>query len=85
VHATSAFASNAHKTVTVRCPEGKRVLGGGGHAFASLGDANRDRAPLLIRHSEPSQNGWAVIADEFAPYDHNWVVRAVAICAAVAE
>ncbi len=83
----SAADASAHKIATVNCPAGKHILGGGGQAFASLGDPNRDRAPLVIRHSQPisggGPDGWYIIADAFAPYNQNWVVRVYAICANV--
>ena len=70
------------------CPSDKRVIGGWGDAFASLGDPNRDRAPIAIRMSEPSfgtegggNDGWAIIADETSAYDQSWRVRALVICA----
>jgi hypothetical protein len=82
--AESAFDSSTHKALTVACPAGKSVLGGGGEAFASLGDLNRDSAPIVVRHNEPYFNGWGIIADEFAPYESNWLLRVYAICANVA-
>jgi hypothetical protein len=87
----SAFDSSAHKVVVARCPTGKRVIGGGGDAFVTLGDPNRDQAPIVIRDSEPDfstefggNDGWAIIADETSAYAGNWGVRAFAICAKVA-
>jgi hypothetical protein len=82
-YAESAFDSSSHKALTVDCPAGKTVLGGGGEAFASLGDPNRNSAPIVVRNNEPYFNGWGIIADEFAPYEQNWLLRVFAICANV--
>jgi hypothetical protein len=82
-YAESAFDSSTHKALTVDCPAGKTVLGGGGEAFATLGDPNRNSAPIVMRHNEPYFNGWGIIADEFAPYEQNWLLRVYAICANV--
>jgi len=59
-------------------------VAGDGEAFASLGDLNRDRASLVIRHSEPQLNRWVIVADEVAAYDQSWLVRVYAFCANVA-
>jgi hypothetical protein len=82
-YAESSFDSSAHKALTVDCPAGKTVLGGGGEAYANGLDPNRNSAPIVVRDNEPYYNGWGIIADEFGPYDSNWLVRVYAICANV--
>ena len=79
----SSFDSAAHKSVSAHCPEGKRVIGGGVRVFPSLGDPNRNSAPIVIRYSSPSgfSESWSAIADEVDTYGYSWWVSAVAICA----
>jgi hypothetical protein len=85
----SAFDSSTPKFAEVTCPAGKVVLGGGGEAFASAADPNRDQAPLAIFLNEPAgnipnNNAWVVGAREVSDYSQDWSVHTYAICADLA-
>jgi hypothetical protein len=82
----SAFDSTTPKFAEATCPSGKVVLGGGGEAFASAGDPNRDQAPLAIFLNEPTgnipnSNAWTVGAREVSDYSQDWSIHTYAICA----
>jgi len=56
---------------TARCQKGERLLGGGGAVDPSSGSA-------VLRKSEPSGNGWFVLAEQVQPGTLS--VRAEALC-----
>jgi hypothetical protein len=69
------------KFASANCPDGKKVLGGGGVLQAPL------VKDLGVTSSLPLVNnvGWTVRADELNSYGDEWSVRADAVCATVAE
>jgi hypothetical protein len=82
----SAFDSSTFKFVSVDCPPGKEVVGGGANVFPSLFDSNRVNAPIALRTNGPDLNGferWDVEAVETQPYGFEWMIFARVICANV--
>lgn len=84
----TAFDSSTVKTLSLRCPAGKYTLGGGAQTFVSLGDPNRDSAPVVLTTSMPEPivglEGWFARSNEVAPYTHNWNMTVYVVCANVA-
>jgi hypothetical protein len=81
VGAVSTFDSTPWKTVVVRCPEGKRLVGGGAGAWGRAMIYVPDGLALTASH--PLDDGaWLAAAHEVTPTDDNWFVRANALCAA---
>ena len=79
VGAVSTFDSTPWKTVVVRCPEGKRLVGGGGGAWGRAMIYVPDGLTLTASH--PLEDGaWLAAAHEVTPTDDNWFVRANALC-----
>jgi hypothetical protein len=77
VFENSAANSNTLKLVTVQCPDGKKVLGGGG--FTTHSDA-------MVSGSYPSSDSaWITSAWEVSSIPGDWVLGAYATCATVAE
>ena len=65
------------KSQSVLCPDGQKVLGGGG---AIGGAYSYDR--VFIKSSMPyHDDGWSVVAEEATPTDTNWFIETFAICA----
>ena len=82
VGASSTFDSNNSKTLVVRCPAGKRLIGGGAGAWgrAMIFVPNG----LVLTASHPyDENGWLAAAHETVPTEQEWFLRANAVCAAV--
>jgi len=73
----SALNSNTAKSISVNCPAGKSVLGGGATTFTYVGE------PIAIDNSYPETGRWVAAAHETAPYANNWKIRAYVICATV--
>ena len=65
------------KAVVASCPEGKRLLGGGGESSLSS-------VPLTLTRPI-SGTAWITSASEVADTDDDWSVKSYAICANVAE
>lgn len=77
VSAASANNSNTVKTATAECPDGTKVISGGGSTQNSTGLA-------LFRSSPASgMSGWTASAKETSSFAGTWFVSAVAICANV--
>ena len=74
---TSASNSNTARSVSVNCPAGKSVLGGGASTFHFAGE------PLVIGNSYPENGRWVASAHESAAYAPNWSLRAYVLCANV--
>lgn len=79
----SATDSVSPKNVTALCPDGKRVIGGGGRVFAP---AAADSSKVMVIRLEPlntvNQSGYIAGGVEVAPgITGDWWVEAVAICA----
>lgn len=82
VHVATAMNSDQQKTITATCPGGKVPVGGGGYAIGALGFPDE----LALVASYPvSGTGWRVVAHESDAYAGNWLVRAYAVCAAIAS
>jgi hypothetical protein len=77
VEAFSEFDSNTTKSVSVDCPDGTTVIGGGAFVNALGAVAIQTSVPLS------EGGGWAVTAFETAPVAAGWDVQARAICAKV--
>ena len=76
---TSVSNSNTSKTVTARCPAGKRVLGGGG-------TVTNGRGQVVLERLEPVQTAtddrFVVGArEDGSGYSQNWQLTAYALCA----
>ncbi len=83
VTASSPFDSANEKTVVVRCPDGKRLLGGGAGAWGRAMIWVTDGIALTA--SQPLDDGaWLAAAQEIVPTEESWFIRASAVCAAVA-
>ena len=79
VSAESPLSSAAPKNVTVTCPTGKKVIGGG----VELSGAGRAR--VTVTENTPSgDNGWEAEAFEAVATGQTWKVVVHAICANVA-
>ena len=81
VGASSGFDSTTPKTVVVRCPAGKRVVGGGaaawGRAMISITEG------IALSASHPLEDGaWIAAAHEIDATEEDWFLRANAVCAA---
>jgi hypothetical protein len=80
----SAYDSTFVKTAVSYCPQGKRVLGGGGSVLAAGGLSERLTLTQLqpARLVDGSRDGYVVTAAETSPGTTvNWSVTAYAICA----
>jgi hypothetical protein len=73
----TATGTGDTKSLTVPCPQGKKVLGGGAEAFPGL--------PLAIQASMPSGDGtgWQATAVATVHTTSQWTLRVVAVCAKV--
>ena len=80
--ASSPFDSNDTKTLVVRCPEGKRLVGGGAGAWGRAMIWMEDGVALVASHPHDDTT-WLAAAREVVPTEKSWFLRASAICAAV--
>lgn len=73
VHVSTASDSISPKTMSVVCPGGKKVVGGGG--YASLD------AYTVVSASWPvSDGGWGLKGVEVTPTSQSWSMHGYAIC-----
>jgi hypothetical protein len=72
--------SDTQKSVLATCPAGKKVVGGGGFAWAPGVGVFPDQVAIVA--SFPTGNHWRVVAHEVDAYASAWYLRAYAICAA---
>ena len=79
VSAESPLSSAAPKNVTVTCPTGKKVIGGG----VELSGAGRARA-TVTENTPMADNGWEAEAFEAVATGQTWKIVVHAICANVA-
>ncbi|HEX6682768.1 MAG TPA: hypothetical protein VF062_08235 [Candidatus Limnocylindrales bacterium] len=73
---TSDHDSEDLKSVTVPCPDGRRVIGGG--ASMTGGD---HRVHLFGLHPNEDDDSFTALAKEDAPYAGSWSLTVVAVCA----
>lgn len=84
VGATTSFDSSREKTIVARCPEGKRLVGGGGGAWGRAMIFVPDGLVLTASHPL-DDTAWLAAARESTPTDDSWFLRATAICAATGD
>jgi hypothetical protein len=78
VGAETVLNSAAQKNITVTCPMGKKVIGGG----VELSGAGRAR--VTVTENKPvADNGWEAEAFEAVPTGQTWKLVVHAICAIV--
>lgn len=79
VDATSDSSSSGSKAVSVNCPSGKRLIGGGARVTGS--GANR----VSIVENFPDSDGskWNARANEVVGTSATWALQAYALCATV--
>jgi hypothetical protein len=81
VQASSAFASSPEQTVTVDCPRGKRLVGGGagvwGRAMIWI-----PRGVALAVSQPIDEDTWLAMGQEIVATDESWFVQVRAVCAA---
>jgi hypothetical protein len=82
VGASSTFDSSKSKTLVVRCPAGKRLVGGGAGAWGRAMIFVPDGIALTASHPY-EETGWLAAAHETVPTEQDWFLRANAVCAAV--
>ncbi len=72
-------SDSINKSVSVKCPTGKKVLGGGGIAPGYTG--------MILQQSTPLQDGsgWNIYVQESQPTTTMWAARVYAVCATVAS
>lgn len=84
---TEKFGGSPTKQVAIAsCPAGTQIVGGGGHVSPGFNDPNADSAPLALRINGVDLNGfdnWSVVATEIEPYEFEWGIFAMAVCAKV--
>jgi hypothetical protein len=77
VVSSTSSSSSSNKTVTVTCPTGKVVLGGG-----ALLPSGGYEAYLVVYNSYPSAtNAWTVQVVEGDSLSSSWSFTAYAVCA----
>lgn len=74
----SPFDGEQFKSVSVPCPEGKKVTGGGYHMSFGVGDVRWDNANVWNNHPA-TEAAWLVSA--YTPMAGNWQLSGYAICA----
>ena len=81
VQGGSQFHSGLDRTVTVDCPPGKRIVGGGagawGRAMISI-----PRGVVLTASHPLDEDTWLAAAQEVTPTDVEWFLRVDVVCAA---
>jgi hypothetical protein len=81
VGASSAFDSAPEKSLTVTCPPGKRLVGGGAGAWGRA--MIFVPAGLVLTANHPlDDRTWLGVARELQPTDAEWFLRVNAICVA---
>lgn len=82
VHSQTAIDSDPEKTATAACPAGKKVVGGGGYVSGFLSYPDQ---LALVANFPVNTTSWRVVGQETSAYAGAWLVRAYAVCAAVAS
>ena len=82
VQASTSYDSTDVKRISVQCPAGKRLVGGGGGAWGRAMIWTPSHVALTV--SDPVEdNVWYVAAREFQPTDEEWFLRVRAFCAQI--
>jgi hypothetical protein len=76
---TTAMSSVNSKSVTVSCPSGKRVVGGGARAAGS----GSNRISVVESYPDANESKWNVRATEVVATTATWELEAYALCALV--
>jgi hypothetical protein len=80
--ASTSFDSAPEKRISVECPAGKRLVGGGGGAWGRAMAWTPGHVALLV--SQPvSDTLWYVAARELQPSDEEWYLQVRAYCAQI--
>lgn len=80
VTASSLFNSSPERTLSLSCPTGKKIVGGGGGAWGRA--MISVPAGVALTASQPvDDNTWVVAAREVDPTDTEWFLRATISCA----
>ena len=83
--------SSDDKSESVRCPDGKIVVGGGARITGAQGGIDPAPAGVAITASHPvgltgeKSAVWTATAGEVVAVDENWGLIVYAVCAAVPE
>lgn len=80
VAGTTAMSSVNSKSVTVSCPSGKRVVGGGARAAGS----GSNRISVVESYPDANESKWNARATEVVSTTATWELEAYALCAIVA-
>lgn len=78
---SSLFNSTPDRTLTVSCPQGKRLVGGGGGAWGRAMIAIPSGVALTASHPYDDDT-WLVAAREVNPTETEWFLRATVVCVA---
>jgi len=81
VQAGSSFSSSPERQITVDCPPGKRLLGGGAGAWGRAMISTPNEIALAASHPL-DEDTWLATAHEVVATDTEWFLRVNAICAA---
>jgi hypothetical protein len=76
---TTAMSSVNSKSVTVSCPSGKRVVGGGARAAGS----GSNRVSVVESYPDANESKWNARATEVVATTATWELEAYALCAIV--
>jgi hypothetical protein len=79
VNATSAVNSTTTRTMSMACPSGKRLIGGGARLNGVFPTV------AIQRSFADNDNTWTAQAREMTPNAGSWSLTAFAICAVVAS
>jgi len=82
VEAGTGSTSVSPKVMTVVCPPGKKLVGGGGGAWGRA-MVHPSTAVALTANDPVDERTWVVAAQELEPTDEPWMLRARAFCIAV--
>jgi hypothetical protein len=76
---TTAMSSVNSKSVTVSCPSGKRVVGGG----ARVAGSGSNRISVVESYPDANESKWNARATEVVSTTATWELEAYALCAIV--
>jgi hypothetical protein len=79
VYQSTLSNSDTQKSVTAACPAGKKVVAGGGFAWANGIGVFPDQVGIVA--SFPTGSSWRVVAQELDASATAWYLRAYAVCA----